>query len=155
MDISFDINNIKFNFRTAAIIRKEDKILVAKVNETTYSLIGGRVQLGETSIEALIRELEEETGYKTTYIKTKCILENFFTSQYGNIPYHEILTIHEMEFNDKSIYEKEIIQNFEDKEYDYVWKNIEDLKKVTIEPKIVLDNLDKQEVVYLIVNDKA
>ena len=71
MDISFDINNIKFNFRTAAIIRKEDKILVAKVNETTYSLIGGRVKLGDTSIEALIRELEEENGYKNTYIKNK------------------------------------------------------------------------------------
>lgn len=153
MDISFDIANKKFNFRTAAIIRKEDKILVAKINDNTYSLIGGRVKLGENSINALIRELEEETGYKTTYIKTKCILENFFISQYGNIPYHEILTIHEMKFNNEKIYEKEIINNLEDKEYDYVWKNIEELKKATIEPKEVLNNLDKEEVVYLIINN--
>lgn len=151
MDISFDIENKKFNFRSAAIIRKEDKILVAKINDNTYSLIGGRVKLGENSIDALIRELEEETGYKTTYIKTKCIIENFF--EYRGIPYHEILTIHEMKFNNEKIYEKEIINNLEDKEYDYVWKNIEELKKATIEPKEVLNNIDKEEVVYLIINN--
>lgn len=151
MDISFDIANKRFNFRTAAIIRKEDKILVAKINDNTYSLIGGRVKLGENSINALIRELEEETGYKTTYVKTKCILENFF--EHRSIPYHEILTIHEMKFNDEKVYEKEIINNLEDKEYDYVWRNLEELKKVTIEPKEVLENIDKDGIVYLIVNN--
>lgn len=149
MDISFNIENKKFNFRTAAIIKNKDKILVAKINDSTYSLIGGRVKLGENSIDALIRELKEETSYDTTYKRTIGILENFFEHQ--NIPYHEILIIHEVEFNDKSIYEKEIIQNLEDKEYDYVWKSIEELKKATIEPKIVLDNLEKEEPVYLIV----
>jgi len=151
MDISFNIEDKKFNFRTAAIIKKEDKILVADVGNNVYSFIGGRVKLGENSIQALIRELKEETGYDTTYKRTICLIENFFESR--NVPYHEILTIHEVEFNDKKIYDKEIIKNLEDKEYNYVWKTLEDLKAATIEPKIVLENINKKEVSYLIVKE--
>ena len=99
MDINFKTENYTFNYRVAAIIRYQDKILVEKNLEVDYyGLIGGRCKLGEDSITALQREILEETKEETEYVRTVGVLENFFTSRYTNSPYHEILIIHELKF---------------------------------------------------------
>ena len=91
MDININIEDKVLNYRVAGIIKKDNKILVNERVDIDYvSLIGGRAKIGESSVEALLRELKEETGYDTKHIKTLGIVENFFTSRYDNKEYHEI-----------------------------------------------------------------
>lgn len=151
MDINFNLEDKVFNYRIAAIIKKDNKILVTVRNNSDYvSFIGGRAKIGETSIEAVIREVKEETGYDTKHKRIMGIMENFYISRHNNKPYHEILIIHELEFADKNVYEKEVIDNYEETNAKFTWKSIEELKKENFKPQQVLDYLDKKEIFYLI-----
>lgn len=73
-DITVDIADHKLNVRAAGIIIHNGKVLVHKnINETYYALVGGRVQVGESSADTVIREIFEELGKKveiTGYVAT-------------------------------------------------------------------------------------
>ena len=61
MDISFQAGNEKFNYRVCAIILHEGKILAMHDERSPYFYLpGGRVKMGETAEDAVIREIEEE-----------------------------------------------------------------------------------------------
>lgn len=153
MDINFLLGNSVFNYRVASIIKNGDKILVSKNDDKKYlSLIGGRAKAGESSIEAVLREVYEETSFEAKHVKSLGMVENFYVSRYSDKPYHEILIIHELEFLDKSVYEKSEITNLEDGGT-FVWKSIEELKKENFKPSIILDNLGNLNFFHLINKD--
>lgn len=153
MDINFELGNSVFNYRVASIIRNNNKILVSKSDNKKYlSLIGGRAKTGESSIEAVLREVSEETSFEAKYIKPLGMIENFYISRYSDKPYHEILIIHELEFIDKSNYERDEITNLEDGGT-FIWKSIEELKKENFKPSIVLDNLENPNFFHIINKD--
>ncbi len=64
-DCCFEQDNFWFRYRAAAIIIEDGCVLMAynDVDDYFYS-IGGGVHLGETSEQAVIREVKEETGMK-------------------------------------------------------------------------------------------
>ena len=65
MDITIDVGNYKLNVRAACIIKHNNKILVHKnINEDHYALLGGRVEIGESSEDTIKREIKEELGKK-------------------------------------------------------------------------------------------
>lgn len=54
------------------IFINDKKILIDKPRKrNTYQMIGGRVEIGETPIEAAIRECHEELGDKAIFDETK------------------------------------------------------------------------------------
>lgn len=153
MDIHFEGEQYTFSVRVAALIRNEDKILVEKNTDVDYyGLIGGRCHLGEDSIEAIKREILEETGEEVIHIRTVGIIENFFTSRYSNSPYHEILIIHEMKFkNDKMYLEDKIVNKEEPSKAKFYWKEISELNKC--KPEIVFKHLNDREIFHFINKD--
>ena len=73
--------NIKFDYRVAAIIENNNRFLLQKMKQDdAYTLVGGRVTLLTTSKESLIRELKEEINLNVTQkdLKLLEIAENFF-----------------------------------------------------------------------------
>ena len=109
MDISLDIGDNLFNFRVGAIIKNKNKILVHHEKSKKHvTLIGGRIKSGEDSITALKREILEEIGADTEYVKSSAYVENFF--ELRGKKYHEILIVHEMKFCDESMYQKEVFK---------------------------------------------
>ena len=103
---------------TANIIRpialglfaKEDRILAKKdfdsrKQETFYRIPGGGIEFGETSEQALIREVGEEFAACIDKIKFLDVLENIFT--YEGRPGHEIVFVYQAAFRDKQMYDKE------------------------------------------------
>ena len=97
MDITIDVDDYKLNVRAAGVMIHNGKILVHRnVNSDHYALIGGRVEIGESSANTIKREIKEELGKDieiTGYIST---IENFFEMKGSK--YHEIMFVHKIEF---------------------------------------------------------
>ena len=57
------MNSLKSSLKVRLILFNQGKILLlkqTKLNGGNYTLVGGNVELGETSKEALVRECKEE-----------------------------------------------------------------------------------------------
>ncbi len=95
---------------TICIIRKDDSILVFEAYDPTRSLtyyrpLGGQIEFGEYSLDALRREFREELGTELINVRYMQTLENIFTA-YGK-PGHEAVFVYKGEFADKSFYDKD------------------------------------------------
>lgn len=103
-DLKMDIDGIRLNVRVGAILRHGNKVVIEISKLGKNSVIpGGRIKIGEKSSLALIREIEEEMGFKLkeeslTLIKT---LENFFNFEGQNV--HEIYFLYEYSLSKKEI----------------------------------------------------
>lgn len=133
MEIYFKRGNQSFNFRVAAIIKKDNQILVSKFNDT-YTLPGGRVRFGETTEKGLQRAIFSELGVIVSIQRLISINENFFT--YGEDDYHEVLftylcDIEEDIDTDKVSNEKE----------SYHFMKLQDLLKANLKPAFLINDL--------------
>lgn len=146
MDITINVEDYLLNVRASGIIIHDNKILLHKnINEEHYALIGGRVALGESSEEALKREVMEEMGKEVDIIENLTTVENFF--QMKDSKYYEILFVHRLEFkdeDDKKILET--IKNVEGKDYlKYEWIDIDEIEKYPLKPKVIKDMLKEKK----------
>lgn len=134
----------KFKFRVSAVIIKDNHILLEKAKKYDgYCFPGGHVELGETSIEALKRELEEELNIKSNKARLLCVQENIYKNKDGS-PIQEINYFYKVDTNiilkDNSL---EIIEldKGEEKKHIFEWVNLECMKDLCIQPLSVRDIL--------------
>ena len=80
MDIKIKDKDLKFKVRVSGILIVNNKILVSKYSNDSYCLPGGYVELGETTIDAIRRELKEELDTEIEVERFMGISENFFTN---------------------------------------------------------------------------
>ncbi len=66
--------------------------------------VGGRVEFGERTIDAIEREIVEELSTGVTDLRLLGVLENLFTFDGGQG--HEIVFVYDGRFTDPSMYEK-------------------------------------------------
>ena len=67
------------NIRVGAIILKEGRFLMVRNDQADYFYsVGGRIKFGETAEEAVIREVEEETGTRMKINHLGFVQENYF-----------------------------------------------------------------------------
>ncbi len=156
-DIKIENDESVFNYRIAIVIKNNGKILVQKDDRVSHiTLPGGRCELGETSIETAIREFKEETGIDIKYLRSIGMIENFFTSSFNNKKYHEILLINEMEFIKKDYYNKDELNNIEEKKKEhlkYIWIDENELKVSDFRPELLIDLLDRKDFQHIINRD--
>ena len=82
MDLTFKTEQGRFNYRVGAIIIQNGKLLMVKNKILPYYYtVGGRVKMNETSEEAVLREVFEETGVHFEIDRLGFIHENFFIEQ--------------------------------------------------------------------------
>lgn len=159
MDVRIKTDDIKFKFRVSGIIIEDDKVLLEKYNKDSYCLPGGYVNIGETSEEAICRELKEELQFDFVLDEFLGVAENFFTNFKGDKT-HGIDFYYKASFKNKSD-----INNIE---YDYIeddhgiivkhdlkWFSFDELKDIDLRPKkiksAILNNTKK---FHYIINDK-
>lgn len=146
MDLTIDVEDYKLSVRAAGVIIHNNKILVHKnINSDHYSLIGGRVEIGEDSETTVKREIKEELGKEveiTGYVST---IENFFEMK--GKKYHEILFIYKAEFvNEKDKKIEHILKNMEGKDYlQYEWLEMDKIEEYPLLPKTVKEVLKENK----------
>ena len=84
------------NIRVGAIIMKNGKLLMVGGDGPDYLVsVGGRVKFGETAEEAIIREVEEETGVRLEIDRLVFVHENYY---YGDVPAKQDKLVYELSF---------------------------------------------------------
>lgn len=77
-----------------------------------YRPLGGGVDAGETSAEAIVREIREEVGAEITDLHLVGVLESLFTVN-GRAG-HEIVFVYDGRFVDESFYTRPLLEAVED-----------------------------------------
>lgn len=96
MDISFKTTDGEFNYRAAAIIVHDGKLLVLQDEGIPHDYPpGGRVHLRESAEAALAREVREELDIDLPPHRLVFMAESFFTLM--GTRYHEMCLYHLME----------------------------------------------------------
>ncbi len=144
MDINFKNETGEFKYRVVGILFDDDgRVLIQKVAENEfYCLPGGRVELGESSREAVRRELEEELGFDVVVEKPLFNLENFFSRANGS-KVHEIGVFFKVTSKVAPKEDWEVVENDKGvlKTLRYKWVTIEDLADEDIRPAFLKDKL--------------
>lgn len=104
MDISFQSENEKFNYRVCAVILNDGKILAMQDERSPYFYLpGGRVKMGETAEDAVIRETKEELNIIARVIRPLWLNQGFFKEDVDGLQYHEICIYFLMDISDTDL----------------------------------------------------
>lgn len=104
MDISFQSENEKFNYRVCAVILNDGKILAMQDERSPYFYLpGGRVKMGETAEDAVIRETKEELNIVARIIRPLWLNQGFFKENVDGLQYHEICIYFLMDISDTDL----------------------------------------------------
>ncbi len=86
-DVSVTIDDFKFNFRVCALIENNGRYLLERSEVTDFlNMPGGRVHAGESTLDAIKRELKEELGLVDVAPTLLKVAEQFF--EFDNKKYH-------------------------------------------------------------------
>lgn len=95
MDFRTKIDNQVFGVRATALIVRDGQIYLAKSPEGKYYCIGGAIAVGETTEEAVQREVREEVGCDVTVDQLAFVVENQFEldgTHYHQMEFHYLVT---------------------------------------------------------------
>lgn len=144
-DIKYENNNFKFAYRVSAIIYNLDKtkILLFTGNDSDYYMLpGGKVKELEESIEAIKREIKEETGFENLDFELVGISEEIIKANEENVQ--------QITFTYTTIYNEKICnQQFKSIESDWInfkWVRIDELSKCKIHPNCVVEMLEGKNI---------
>ncbi len=98
-----------------AVIRDGERILVSHgvdQGRSYYRSLGGGIEIGERSHEALRRELREELGVELSRVDLLGVLENIF--EFEGRQHHEIVFAFDVDVANRSFYDIETHDVIED-----------------------------------------
>lgn len=154
-DCGFVKENSRFRYRTGGIIIYNNKMLFVKNNfGDYYYMIGGAVNLGETSKSCIEREIYEETGVQMYAERLAVVCENFFKGIGGNIDgfdCHVLEFYYYMKFTNDDL---DLCRSTTDEGEKLVWLPIEKIEQYEIKPTFIKEHmhqiLSKNKIIHIV-----
>ena len=136
MDLKIKNESEEFHCRTCGIIKQNEMFLIMRVNKTDYYHIpGGHVELGETSKNAVIREIKEEIGCGVKEANLFAIQENFWIRKGKKCHGIEFYYIIEPDVHlDQINHEKIENDKGEEKLLEFKWVTVDELENIDLRP---------------------
>ncbi|WP_245985304.1 NUDIX hydrolase [Oceanobacillus bengalensis] len=116
-------------------------LLHRDVNDTNWSLPGGRVVTMEDTYQSLKREFQEELHVEITIDKLYWVIENFF--RYDEKDFHEIGFYYGITTEDTSFMNKRDFFGMEGNRLIYRWFPIDSLKECELYPVVLRNALQE------------
>lgn len=138
--IKIKTDDYNFKFRVSGITINNGKVLLVDMDDSGFlCLPGGYVELGETTEEAILREMEEEIRKKFHIAKYLGVVENYFINKY-NKKMHEISFYYLVETKDTVKDENfTLIEN--DKGHniklDFKWIDLKKIEEYDVRPSFL------------------
>ena len=143
-DCGFTEDNNRFRYRTGGIIINNNKMLFVKSGiGDYYYMVGGAVQMGESSEACIEREIFEETGLKASVNHLSVVSENFFKGIGGEIAGFDC---HTLEFYYYMNVEDEDLNNCKsetDVGERLVWIPIKEISTSHIKPDFIKERISE------------
>ncbi len=94
--------------------------------ETYHRPVGGALSFGETSREAVIREIREELGVEMRDLRLLEVIENIFSCE--GVTAHEIVFAYHARFRDDRLYSRPMLRGCEARAgaFAAVWRDLDD-----------------------------
>ena len=146
-DIRIKNDKFSFHYRVAGLIEQNGKFLIQKIDGYHYYILpGGHVKLGESSRDAIGREILEEVGCDIKSSKLFCVHENFYMKngvlEHFIENYFLINPESELNNNNWSVQENDDGRIFN---YNFYWFSIDEIKNIDLKPTAIKE---------LIINNK-
>jgi ADP-ribose pyrophosphatase YjhB (NUDIX family) len=158
--ITFERDRSRFSTRAVAVImdRDERRVLVSRATiDDSWALPGGRIEIGETSREAVVREMREELDVEVEVDRLLWVTEEFF--EFAGLAWHGIAFYYLVRLpNDSPMYDREESSGIEEFVEDlfipehlraevnrlemiFRWHNRERLHELVLYPRFLQDKL--------------
>jgi len=154
MDISFRTDLGRFNYRVSAVILRDGCLLTVKDNAYSYSYLpGGRVKMGETAAEAMVRELREELRADLTVIRPIWFCEDFFTEEDTSEDFHEICLYYLVDGS--SLPKGDFCFEEDERLNHFSWSKLDQLKETRLYPEFVKERIGRiPDGIEMVVEEK-
>ena len=145
MDVTFQTDVGRFNYRVAGILIHENRLLVMTDERSPYYYLpGGRVSMNEESTMAIKREIKEELDVEVEATQLLWIVENFFVEQQSQEQFHEIGMYYLLQLTEEDILKRsqEFIMNEGGyKKLSFLWLPLEKIKHLNIYPLFLKERI--------------
>ncbi|MDD2504999.1 MAG: NUDIX domain-containing protein [Bacilli bacterium] len=148
----------RFIYRVAGIIynKAKDKVLIHRaIWQDTWILPGGRMSMGENTLDGIKRELKEELGIINEKVELKYIAESFF--YLNNQKHHELGFFYELIIDEKKydLNKEGEFLGLEEDDQIFKWVLISDLDNYVFRPKKLKEMIKEvpEKLNHLIIND--
>ncbi len=114
------------------LFRHGDRILVHEKEDPVKGIriarpLGGGIEFGEPSRDAVVREIQEELGIAVTDVKQLGIVESIYI--YRGEPGHELVFVYDARFVDETLYEKAVLTAQEGKKtFEVRWRSLDEMR---------------------------
>lgn len=156
MDITFKTEQGRFNYRVCGMIIHENRILAMHDGRSPYYYLpGGRVQLGETAEEAVLREIREELEINAKIVRPLWFNQGFFTEDVTGEQFHEICIYFLMDIFHTDLLSKgeQFVLNENNQRHTFEWLAFDRLKDEYFHPIFLKEKIfDLPEKLTIIAN---
>ena len=152
-DIQIRSNKTVFNYRVSGAVIKNNKILLNRLKKDTFwTFVGGKVEFGESSERAIIREYYEETGAAIEVERLAAVVENFFV--FNQKQWHELLFFYILKDEKCALDVFKGERTIRDNSAGiYRWFDLCELKNIQLQPECsqkIIENLSFQNIQHIV-----